>query len=205
MSFFSSNVRIVVLMAVVLLSTQWGYAFEESHDATSDSSSSVASEESHRLRSIQLAGRSPPLSGVTFLLFAFVVVKLGVFDGIANAIFSSVQGHEEKEVQALQNAEKLTAEANKILTANRGRWEALEETVQNMMAEARRDADHATRQILDAASSESSALMTRANAEISRNRDHSLHEIFSSLADKVVAAAETNIKQKLEDNTQQTG
>ena len=216
MAFWKLWVGCLAVFAAIVLCSPAVRAQEEGHDnhATEQANEDHGSQADHEQGEEHAEGDAghgvveshaaydfrsdlPLWSLVAFVCFALVVWKLNVLNGIANAIFSPVGEHEQREVQLLANAEKLTAEANQILTANRGRWEALDETVNSMLAEAQRDAEHTTGEILHAAEAEATGLHTRANNEIKRVKDQSLNEIFQSLADRVVEAAESDLRGKL--------
>ena len=120
-----------------------------------------------------------------------------------DALTSGMQSRESNELQLISEAERLREEAAARLRRHLGQMEALDETVRGVMAEAHRDADQTRRDIRSIADREAELLQARANLEISRTRDQSLHELFDGFSTRIAEGAEQRIKSRLTPQAQQ--
>ncbi|MFG0294369.1 MAG: F0F1 ATP synthase subunit B [Maioricimonas sp. JB045] len=151
----------------------------------------------------EAAGETPKIFGVarddtafwslvTFVLFILVVRKLGW-----GSLVSAMSEREQREAELIAAAENANRESQELLTEQRGRMEALDETLREVRAEAQRDADHTRDSIGQAARAETETVNRRTQLEIERSRDQALNELFEKLADKVVARTEQTLRSGL--------
>ena len=137
-------------------------------------------------------------STLAFIGFLFAMQKLGIFDWL----LTSMAAREKEQNYVISVAEGHLNAAHTDLNQYRGKLEAMDETVQEILAEAGRDAEHARTQIVLTAENEARLMVKRAEVEIGRARDHSLHNLFEHFANSVSAAVETRVRQGLEASDQ---
>ena len=135
---------------------------------------------------------------IAFAGFCFAIQKLGIW----NWLKTSMAEREQNEGAVIAAAENLLAEAQASLNQYRGQLEAMDETVAEILAEAKRDADHTQSDIVATANREAELIVSRVKQEIERSRDHSLHDLFDHLAQRVTAAAEAKVKANLQADDQ---
>ena len=151
------------------------------------------------------AHKAPPLkkdsafwSIIAFAGFCFAIHKLGIW----NWLKTSMAEREQNEGDLIATAENHLAEAQASLNQYRGQLEAMDETVAEILAEPKRDADHTQSEIVATANREAELITSRVKQEIERSRDHSLHDLFDHLAQRVTAAAEAKVKTNLQADDQ---
>ena len=86
--------------------------------------------------------------------------------------------------------EDAKVQAQVFMKEHKGRLEAVENQVKEILAEARRDAEHTKLDITKQAEVEAEAIKNRAIAEINRAKDQAIDELFSTLAHQVSTATE---------------
>ncbi len=135
----------------------------------------------------------PLWSGIAFILFVIAIRQLGLW----NLLLTSMAERERTENEAIALSDADLAEARAILRQARGRMEALDEGIRETLAEGNRDTKTVREQILAHAQQESDLAVARVRHEIERVRDHSLNELFSSLAEQVAAVTEQRLRSGL--------
>ena len=124
----------------------------------------------------------------TLIVFAVFVAVLKKFAwGPLNA------GLEKREMGILQNiadAESARIKAEKMLAAHAEKLNKVQDEVREILAEARRDAEHTRDEIVAAAKNEADASRQRAIQEIDRARDLAVSELFSHMSQAVANATE---------------
>ncbi|SFJ53484.1 F0F1 ATP synthase subunit B family protein [Planctomicrobium piriforme] len=135
----------------------------------------------------------PFWSAVAFVGLCFAVKKLGLWD----LLIRSMSEREQAENAAIGIAETDLADAQTLLRQAKGRLEAMDEQISEILAEAGRDSASTQQEILQLAQREANASVQRARNEIDRVRDQSLNEIFAVLADRVTATAEQQLRSGL--------
>lgn len=135
---------------------------------------------------------------VAFVGFLLAVKTLGW-----DSLTSGMKTREETEVRLLNESEQVREAARAELQRQKGQMEALDEEIREALAEAGRDADHTRSDIRAAADRETRTAQARAEAEIARVKDQSLHDLFETMADRVALAAEQRIREKLSPRDQQ--
>lgn len=122
---------------------------------------------------------------VTFLLFLFVLKKF--------AWGPMVHGLDLREAgirKAIADAEENRRKSQAMLAEYDQRLKAAEQTVQAMVAEARRDAERTSQDLIAAAQREVGAMRERARDDINQARDTALAELFATVNSQVLSAAE---------------
>jgi F0F1-type ATP synthase membrane subunit b/b' len=71
--------------------------------------------------------------------------------------------------------------------------EALDETIRAALAEAERDVNYTRQEIQRQGEKESAGFLSRVEMEVGRARDQGLHDIFSSLSDKITSLTEQRL------------
>ena len=140
-----------------------------------------------------------PLWGlVAFVGFLIALKKLGW-----DSLTSGMREREAKENQLIAAAEQLREQTAQQLRFNKGKMESLDELVRETLAEAERDADHTRRDMRAAAEKEGQLARQRAELEIDRVRNQSLHDLFAGAADRIADHAEQRLREKFSAGEQQ--
>lgn len=132
---------------------------------------------------------------VAFALFLFTGYKL--LGGWASR---SLSERERIENALIADAEQKNRRAQEMLREHKGRMEAINEEINERLAEAQRDAEYTRGEIISIGRRESDILRNRAIAEINRTRNQALNDLFSTMASRVIERAETNMKGRLSDD-----
>jgi len=104
-----------------------------------------------------------------------------------------VAGLEKRDAGIRQNiadAEEARINSEKMLAEYAKKLDDVQEEIREIIAEARRDAEHTKQEILNAAEKESTALKDRSIAEIERARDQALTDLFDTMSSQVTTATE---------------
>lgn len=128
----------------------------------------------------------------TFILFLIAIRKLGW-----DSFVTSLNNREAEENRLIEEARQARREAEELLRDHRGKLEAVDETIQELIAEAHRDAEHTRQDIISTARREAETLRNRALHEIARVRDQSLNEVFVTLNERVIAATEVRLAARM--------
>lgn len=105
-----------------------------------------------------------------------------------------VEGLEKREQGVLQNiadAESARLKAEKLLADHTEKLDKVQNEVREILAEARRDAEHAKSEIVATAQKEAELTKNRAVAEINQARDVALDSLFDHMSKAVAQATET--------------
>lgn len=124
-------------------------------------------------------------SGVTFVLFLFVLGKL--------AWAPIVTGLDKREANIrgnIANAEAVRLKAESMLAEHASRMSKVQDEVREILAEARRDAERTKQEIVAEAQKEANASKQRAIVEIGRARDSAIKDVFDTMAAQVASATE---------------
>jgi F-type H+-transporting ATPase subunit b len=124
-------------------------------------------------------------SVVVFGCFLFVLKKA--------AWAPMIQGLDKREAgirQAIADAHENQRKATALLAEYDQKLKAAEQTVQAMVAEAKRDAERTSQDLITAAQKEVNAIRNRARDEIQQAKDAALAEVFSSVNNQVISATE---------------
>jgi len=129
---------------------------------------------------------------ITFVIFVAVLGKFAWGPMIA--------GLEKRESGVLQNiadAESLRIKAEKMLAAHAEKLDKVQDEIRELLAEARRDAEHTKNDIVTAAQKEADATRQRAIQEIERARDQALNDLFTHMTRCVEEATEQVVGRSL--------
>jgi F-type H+-transporting ATPase subunit b len=125
-----------------------------------------------------------------FSAIVFGLLASGLYFTAWPKILGALAAREEGIRKAIADAEDAKVQATAFMKEHKGRLEAVENTVKEILAEARRDAEHTKLDITKQAEVEAEAIKNRAIAEINRAKDQALDELFSTLAHQVSKATE---------------
>jgi F-type H+-transporting ATPase subunit b len=134
-------------------------------------------------------------SGVTFIVFVFVLKKLAW-----KPLISGLDSRESGIRRNIAEAEAARQKAQNMLAEHEQRLSKVQDEVKEILAEARRDAERTRQDILADAQSEAEAVKRRSIAEIERARDVALRDVFDSLSNQVVVATEHVLGRALNDD-----
>lgn len=135
---------------------------------------------------------------IAFAGFCFAIVKLGLWD----SLITNMAAREKDENESIDKAEGHLAAAQATLNQYRGQLEAMDETVAETLAEAKRDAVHTETEIVELANREAANMLKRAEHEIERNKDQTLNDLFDHLAQRVTDSAEAKLRTQLQSSDQ---
>lgn len=129
---------------------------------------------------------------VTFLVFLFVLSKLAWVP-----LNEALNQREAKIRQDLAEAEAHRVKAEALLRDYEARLSKAQEEVKEILAEARRDAEHTRQDILTSAQREAEATRQRALADIRQAKDTALAELFEFVSSHVLQATERVLQRQL--------
>jgi F-type H+-transporting ATPase subunit b len=134
---------------------------------------------------------------ITFVLF---IVVLGKF-----AWGPMIQGLDKRELgiqKAIDDAEEGRRKAHAMLAEYEQKLKAAEQTVQAMVAEARRDAERTSQDLIANAQREVGLIRDRAKDDIRQATDTALAEVFTQINSQVVLATEHVLGRALDEADQ---
>ncbi len=131
---------------------------------------------------------SPPLAIYTFVMFLLLVAILWKFAW--GPIATALDKREENIRKDITDAEAARVKAEEMLAAHAEKLEKVQDEVREILAEARRDAEHTKQEIINVAQKEAEATKDRAIGEIDRAKDAALTELFDTMASQVTEATE---------------
>jgi F-type H+-transporting ATPase subunit b len=129
---------------------------------------------------------------ITFVIFLAVLKKY--------AWGPLIEGLDKREQGVLDNiaaAEAARVKAERMLAEHAAKLEKVQDEVREIIAEARRDAEHTKNEIVAAAQKEAEATRVRAVNDIERARDQALDDLFYHMGRCVSAATEQVIGRAL--------
>lgn len=134
---------------------------------------------------------------ITFLLFVGVLGKF--------AWGPMIQGLDKREAgiqKAISDAEDNRRKSEAMLAEYQEKLKAAEQTVASMVAEARRDAERTSQDLVASAQKEVGLIRDRAKDEIRQAKDTALAEVFTQINSQVVLATEHVLGRALQDDDQ---
>ncbi|MEO2029858.1 MAG: F0F1 ATP synthase subunit B [Fuerstiella sp.] len=135
---------------------------------------------------------------ITFVAFLFVMKKM--------AWSPLIEGLDQRESgirAAIAEAEEGQRKAQALLADYEDKLRGAEQTVADMIAEAKRDAERTSQDIVAKAQSEVESLRDRAKEDIGRAKDVALAEVFSTVNSQVALATEHVLGRALNDGDQE--
>jgi F-type H+-transporting ATPase subunit b len=164
-------------------------AAEAEHDEEAQASSHEAEKPQVPL---EFQGDLALWSAVTFLVFLFVLKQLAW-----KPLINGMNAREAKIRQEIADAEANRAKSETLFREYEAKLAKAQEEVKGILAEARRDADTAKKDILATAEKESQTMRQRAVSDIERARDQALKELFEVVSQNVMQATERVVGRSL--------
>ena len=131
---------------------------------------------------------------VVFVLFLVVLKKMAWAQLIAG-----LDKRERKIREDIESAEAARVKSERMLAEHAARMDKVQDEIREILAEARRDAEHTRQDILSSASKEAELTKQRAIQEIERVRDQALEELFMHMGQTVANATERVLGRTLTD------
>jgi len=128
------------------------------------------------------------LSIYSFVVFLLLLAALTKFAW--GPIVTALDEREENIRKNIEDAEVARIRAEEMLAAHAAKLDAVQDEVREILAEARRDAEHTKSEILASALKESELTKNRGIEEINRARDQALDELFRTISTQVTDATE---------------
>lgn len=122
---------------------------------------------------------------IVFLVFVTVLRKFAW-----GPLTAALDAREASVLQNIADAESARLKAEKMLADHAEKLAHVQDEIRELMAEARRDAEHTKNDIIATAQREAEATQKRAITEIERARDQALDGLFAHMADAVADATE---------------
>jgi len=138
-----------------------------------------------------------------FSAIVFGLLATGMYLTAWPKILGALAAREEGIRKAIADAEDAKVQAQVFMKEHKGRLEAVENQVKEILAEARRDAEYTKLDIMKQAEVEAEATKNRAIAEINRAKDQAIDELFSTLAHQVSTATEQVVGRALTGDDQE--
>lgn len=135
---------------------------------------------------------------VTFVLFLFVLRKAAW-----GPLISGLDQREAGIRAAIAEAEENQRKSQALLADYEQKLRNAEQTVAEMVAEAKRDAERTSSDIVANAQAEVEAMRERAKEDIAQAKDAALAEVFASVNAQVAAATERVLGRALNDEDQE--
>ena len=132
-----------------------------------------------------------------FSLVTFGVYLLVLKAGAWGPLQAGLNERERGIQQNIADAETCRLKSEAMLKEHELKLAKVHEEVRDILAEARRDAEHAKQDIIATAQREADATKQRAIAEIERSRDLALSELFDYVSSNVINATENVIGRSL--------
>lgn len=131
---------------------------------------------------------------VVFLLLLTVLSKFAW-----GPVISALDTREENIRRNIEEAEVARVRSEQLLAERAAKLDGVQDEVREILAEARRDAEHTKADIMAAAQREAEATKRRALDEVDRARDQALNELFGTMAAQVTQATEHVLGRALTD------
>lgn len=135
---------------------------------------------------------------VVFIAFILVLSKFAW-----GPLSEGLDKREASIRQDIADAESARVKAEQMLAEHAKKLDGVQDEVREILAEARRDADHAKQEIISTAQSEAEATRKRAVGEIERAKDQAIEELFDAMATRIVDATEHVLGRSLSEADQQ--
>lgn len=166
----------------------------------------VAFEEAHGAAKHAEAEPGAPMDFVADLaiwsLVTFVVYLIVLKKAAWGPLIQGLDQREAKMKQQIADAESARVKAEAMLAAHAKKLDKVQEEVKEILAEARRDAEHTKQDIVATANKEAEATRKRAVEDIEHARDLAMKELFDFLNDKVIGATGIVLGRALSDDDQ---
>lgn len=137
----------------------------------------------------------------SLLVFLTLLALLSKF--VWGPIMQSLDAREQSIKDDIAAAEQARLNAEKMLADYQKKLDVVQDEVREIIAEARRDADHTKNDIIATAQKEAQATQKRAVEEIERARDQALNELFSTMSNQIVTTTEQLLKRTIDPGDRQ--
>lgn len=135
---------------------------------------------------------------VTFVVY-IVVLKKAAW----GPLIQGLDSREGRMKQQLADAESARVKAEAMLADHAKKLDKVQDEVKEILAEARRDAEHTKQDIVATANKEAEATRRRAVEDIERARDVAMKELFDFVSSNVIGATEHVLGRALSNDDQQ--
>jgi len=165
-----------------------------------------ADHKSDRSKSEDHAGGGVPLdwernlalwSGITFIIFVLVLRTFAW-----GPLSDGLNKREQNIRSDISAAEEARLKAEQMLAEHAKKLESVQDEVREILAEARRDAEHTKQDIVTHAQAEAEATKNRSITEIERARDVALKQLFDVMASHVADATEHVLARSMNEDDQ---
>lgn len=136
-------------------------------------------------------------------IFTFIVflLLLGILKKFAwGPIIAGLEKREGNISKQIADAEAAHEKAKALLAEHEYKMDKVQDEVREIIAEARRDAEHTRNEMISAAQSETEAMKNRAVQDIGRARDEAMEQLFSHMSESVAEIAESVIGRALSES-----
>ena len=194
-----SILQMLCILTLTIGSAQLGFA-DEAHKtaavAESEKSDDGHSQNGHAVGGVPIDFKMDLAlwSLVVFVLFLLVLKKF--------AWLPMIEGLDKREagiLKAISDAEDGRRKSQALLAEYDQKLKAAEQTVQAMVAEARRDAERTSQDLIARAQREVEAVRDRAKDDIRQAKDTALTEVFTQMNSQVMRATEHVLGRALQD------
>lgn len=127
---------------------------------------------------------------VVFSIIAFILFLVALKALAWTPMINGLDSREANLRQQAAEAQHALAKAQELLSEHEAKLAATQEEVKEIIAEARRDAERTSQDIIATAQAEAEASRTRAVEEIGRAKDVAIKELFDGMAGQVTGATE---------------
>lgn len=131
----------------------------------------------------------------TFVVFLLLLAILWKFAW--GPISEALDKRETAIRNDISSAEQARVKAEQMLAEHAAKLSKVQDEVREIIAEARRDADHTKNEIIAEAQREAEASKRRSITEIERARDTALKDLFDVMSTKVVSATQRVLSKSL--------
>lgn len=134
---------------------------------------------------------------VTFVVYLIVLKKAAW-----GPLIQGLDQRESKVKQQIADAEAARVKAEQMLAEHAKKLDKVQDEVKEILAEARRDAEHTKTEIIATANKEAEATRRRAVEDIEHARDVAMKELFDFVSANVIGATEHVLGRALSNDDQ---
>ncbi|GDY07586.1 MAG: ATP synthase F0 subunit B [Planctomycetota bacterium] len=134
---------------------------------------------------------------VTFVVYILVLKKAAW-----GPLIQGLDTRESRMKQQIADAEAARVKAEQMLAEHAKKLDKVQDEVKEILAEARRDAEHTKQDIVATANKEAEATRKRAVEDIEHARDLAMKELFDFVSSNVIGATENVLGRALSDDDQ---
>ena len=134
---------------------------------------------------------------VTFVVYILVLKKAAW-----GPLIQGLDTRESRMKQQIADAEAARVKAEQMLAEHAKKLDKVQDEVKEILAEARRDAEHTKQDIVATANKEAEATRKRAVEDIEHARDLAMKELFDFVSSNVIGATEHVLGRALSDGDQ---